>query len=68
MAEPALVLSPASAAAASRATPGARRAALPVRLRCRADGADQADAAPPTDGAAEDTTDYTGFSMVGVAG
>jgi hypothetical protein len=69
MAEPALVLSPASAVVAARANPGPRRTATPLRLRCRADAAsDQVDAAPQASGEAEDTADHTGFSMVGVAG
>jgi hypothetical protein len=69
MAEPALVLSHASAAVSARANPGGRRTATPLRQRCRADAApDQVDAAPQASGEADNTADYTGFSMVGVAG
>jgi len=40
-----------------------------ARQHCRADAApDQVDAAPQASGEADNTADYTGFSMVGVAG
>jgi hypothetical protein len=71
MAEPALVL-PATQAVALRANPASanlasvgRRAAAAARLRCRVEAAPERAAVPQ---AADDATDYTGFSMVGVAG
>jgi hypothetical protein len=68
MAEPALVLPQATATVAERssAAGGARRAAAAARLRCRAEVApDQTSPAPKAE---DDSADYTGFSMVGVAG
>lgn len=67
MAEPALILFPASQAIAARATPAiaGRRPAL---LRCRVEPAPAQTAAETTQPAGEEAVDYTGFSMVGVAG
>jgi hypothetical protein len=77
MAEPALVL-PATQAVAVRANPApanpasvGRRAAAAARLRCRVEAAPDRVAPDRTANipqAADDATDYTGFSMVGVAG
>jgi hypothetical protein len=68
MAEPAFVLSSATAfgAAWPSAAAEARRPAIAARPRCRAE-------TPPLQGGTEpetaaDATDYTGFSMVGIAG
>jgi hypothetical protein len=74
MAEPAFLLPSATATIAARSNPaaGARRAAAPARLRCRVEPAadqppsDQSGAAPQ--GEEDEAIDYTGFSMVGVAG
>jgi hypothetical protein len=68
MAEPAFVLPQATQTVAARSNlaPGARRAAAPARLRCRVEAAsDQPGAEPESE---DEATDYTGFSMVGVAG
>jgi len=65
MAEPALILTPATQAVAVRSNQasGGRRTIPSARLRCRVEATpDQADAA------AQAATDYTDFSMVGVAG
>jgi hypothetical protein len=73
MAEPALILTPAIAAAILR------RSAPSSRLRCRAEplsGGDREAMPPPAPEtapetapeAADEAADYTGFSMVGVAG
>jgi hypothetical protein len=63
MAEPARILPQAPAPGATRADPaaGGRRPSPPARLRCRG----EPDTAPET---ADQAADYTGFSMVGVAG
>jgi hypothetical protein len=68
MAEPALVLPQATAtvAARSNSAAGARRAAAVARLRCRVEAAPEQTSPAPT--AEDDAADYTGFSMVGVAG
>jgi hypothetical protein len=68
MAEPALILSSANQPAASCANPTSaeRRAAVAVRLRCRVEAAP--DRGVAIQQAADDATDPTGFSMVGVAG
>ncbi len=79
MAEPALSLSPATAAGAPRSNPtaGVRRPAAPPRLRCRPEtppetlGQSGAEPEAATETGPEtglEATDYTGFSMVGVAG
>jgi len=67
MAEPARILPQATAPGAARANPaaGGRRPSPPARLRCRAEPESTAEStAEPSDQA----NDYTGFSMVGVAG
>jgi len=79
MAEPAFSLSPATAAGAARSNPtaGACRPAAPARLRCRPEtppetpgqsGAELEAAAETGPETGLEATDYTGFSVVGIAG
>jgi hypothetical protein len=67
MAEPAFLLPSATATIAARSNPaaGARRAAAPARLHCRVEATADQPAAPQSE---DEAIDYTGFSMVGVAG
>jgi len=68
MAEPAanLLIKTPSGAVRPNATSGARWPASPARLRRRAEAPPEPRGAEP--GTADDGTDYTGFSMVGIAG
>jgi hypothetical protein len=68
MAEAAIIAAPAPLPGAGRpaGAESARRPVAPARIRCRAETlAGDVKAAPPSDATA---TDYTDFSMVGVAG